>query len=366
MAQAIPIDTQAQNNPTPTPKPGIDSIPQGDTALDSGKLAELDAWSKQPGQYPVLASQNPQFFAQLGVYNTFKDQFGRAPSAQELAQFQGLGAGMVQGISTYRQQVGAPTPQDIYNQQQQKYLQDAPKYSDQVNSVFQSQLGRDATADEKNHFGALIASGQDPYQIQQALQQTQEYQNTANTKFQNQLQGQLQQSNSTYFNQYIAPALQAQAAQSGRSLDSSGVNAQLANAALQQNQGLQQFLAGTTAQNYQNSTANATNQYNNLMGQQYGLQNANVSSGLANQAANTQYGQNLSMYQMQQQAYNNYLNQYGKRQNNALGGALQGGLSGATTGFMLGGPWGALAGGVAGAGLGGYAGSRGSTSPVQM
>jgi hypothetical protein len=291
--------------------------------------------------------------------NEFQKLFGRAHREDELAQLvpsyigadqhiPNVAGGNAQVAAYYQQQQN--TPQAIYQKQQQQYLQEAPKYADQVNQQFQSLLGRDATADEKNHFGALIASGQDPYQVQQALQQTQEYQNTANTKFQNQLQNQLQGSNSTYFNQYIMPDIQARAAQSGRSLDASGVNSQLANAALQQNQGLQNFLAQTTAQNYQNSTANASNQYNNLMSQQYGLQNANVSSGLANQAANQQYNQGLNMYQLQQQSYNNYLNQYGKR-NSGLGGAI-GTVAGGALG-AFGGPQGA----ALGASLGGSVGS---------
>ncbi len=255
----------------------------------------------------------------------------------------------------YQQQQN--TPDKIYQRQQAQYLQDAPKFADQISSQFQQALGRAPTQDELTHFGALMASGQDSYQVGQALQQTQEYQNAANTKFQNKLQGELQGSNATYFNQYIAPSILSQAALAGRTPDSSGVNAQLANAALQQNQGLQQFLAGTTAQNYQNSVANATNQYQGLLGQQYGLQNAGVSSGLANQATNQQYSQNMNMYNLQQQAYNRYLQQYGKR-NNGLGG-LVGGIAGAGLGALYGGPAGATAGYGIGSGLGNAA-SNGS------
>jgi hypothetical protein len=311
---------------------------------------------------------------QAGQYYAWKDfanEFGRNPTQQELDQltpaYMGADpniantAGGKANVAAYYQQQ-TNTPQNIYSQEQGKYLQDAPKYADQVTAQFQNALGRAPTQDELSHFGALIASGQDQYQVGQALQQTQEYQNTANTKFQNQLQGQLQGSNATYFNQYIAPELQSQAALAGRSLDSSGVNAQLANAALQQNQGLQNFLAQTTAGNYASSTANASNQYNQLMSQQYGLQNANVSSGLANQAANTQYNQNLNMFQLQQSAYNNYLNQYGKRSNGlggligGIGGAL---IGGAATGWSN--PQGYQAGFNIGSGLGnaGQSASRG-------
>ncbi len=345
-------------------------IPSGETPLASDPN----------GQYQTTSSHNPNFVkvgsnqsASHQAFLDFNAQFGRNPTQSELNQLtpaylsgdpnQLNMAGGKANVSSYFSQL-SNTPQNIYSQEQNQYLQQAPQYADQVTAQFQQNLGRAPTADELSHFGALVASGQDPYQIGQALQQTQEYQNTANTNFQNQLKGQLQDSNSQYFNQYISPDLLAQASLSGRSLDASGVNSQLANAALIQNQGLQNFLANASVQNFQNSTANASNQYNQLMSQQYGLQNANVSSGLANQAANTTYNQNLNMFQLQQQAYNNYLSRYGKSGGNALAGGLQGAMSGAATGFAAGGPWGALAGGVVGGGLGAYGGSQGSSTSL--
>lgn len=325
--------------PVPTGQTVLTSAPTQDHSQDSAGAAH--AWAAN------------------AAYNEFLKQVGRPPTQQELSQFEpsyiggdkniGNNTGLSAAVASYVSQQ-QNSPQNIYNQQQSQFKADAPKYADQVTQQFQSALGRAPTQDELDHFGALIASGQDAYQVGQALKQTQEYQNTQNTNFQNQLQSQLQGSNSTYFNQYILPSIQAQAAQSGRSLDSSGVNSQLANAALLQNQGLQNFLAQTTAGNYANSVANATNQYNNLMSQQYGLQNAGVSNTLANQAANTQYNQNLNMYQMQQQAYNNYLSQYGKR-NNGLG-SLIGGVLGGGAGAYFGGPQGAAAGYQIGSGLG--------------
>lgn len=329
-------------------------IPNGETPLGSLPQYGGAGGSQQAAQYYA-----GQYFSQT---------FGRNPTQQELDQLtpsylssdpnKANIAGGNAAVSNYYQQQ-ANTPQQIYNQQQSQYAAQAGQYGTQVGQSFQSTLGRAPTSAEQQYYGSLMASGQDQYQIQQALQQTQEYQNTQNTNFQNQLQGQLQQSNSTYFNQFIAPSLQAQNALSGQAPGSSALSSQLANAALQQNQGLQGFLAQTTAQNYQNSTANATNQYNQLMGQQYGLQNAGVTNALQNQQSNNAYNQQLNLYQMQQQAYNNYLQKYGK----TGGGGIQGAISGAGSGAMLGsaaGPWGAAIGGVAG-GIGGYfAGNNGA------
>ena len=294
---------------TPTaPAQNTIPVPNGETPL-----ASLPEYGGAGG-----STQAAQHAAGQQFFNTF----GRNPTQQELDQLTPAylsgdpnilnSAGGNAAVANYYQQQ-ANTPQQIYNQQQSQYAAQAGQYGTQVGQAFQSTLGRAPTDAENQYYGSLMASGQDQYQIQQALQQTQEYQNTQNTNFQNQLQGQLQQSNSTYFNQFIAPSLQAQNAMSGQAPGSSALSSQLANAALQQNQGLQGFLAQTTAQNYQNSTANATNQYNQLLGQQYGLQNAGVTNALQNQQSNNAYNQQLNLYQMQQQAYNNYLNQYGKR-----------------------------------------------------
>jgi hypothetical protein len=352
-----PIDVTGQPSTGGTsPSTGISGppVPPGQTPL-----ASLPTYGGSGGDATSAA-----YYAGQDFYN----MFGRNPTAQELAQLTpayidpnghiaNLAGGKAQVAAYYQQQTN--TPENIYNQQQQQYLTQAPQFANQVTSAFQTELGRAPTADELSHFGALMASGQDAYQVQQALQQTQEYQNTQNTNFQNQLQGQLQQSNSTYFNQFIAPSLQAQNAQSGQAPGSSALTAQLSQAALQQNQGLQNFLAGVTAQNYQNSTANASNQYNQLMSQQYGLQNANVTSGIQNQQNNTAYNQQLNLYQMQQQAYNNYLNQYGKRSGNQGIGQLAGGILGAGVGaYATGGsPQGIGTGYSVGSGLGGGIGA---------
>lgn len=329
--------------------PGTE-VPVGQTALDSAPQ-----WGGRGGGLEA---------AKVYAFNKFAQTFGRNPTSQELDQLApsyigadpniANNAGGDAQVSAYYQQL-SNTPQNIYKQQQDQYLTDAPKFADQVNGAFQSNLGRAATQDELTHFGALLASGQDPYQVQQALQQTQEYQNTQNTNFQNTLKDQLQGSNSEYFNKYILPSIQAQNAMAGRTQDSSGYQAQLSNAALEQNQGLQNFLAQTTAQNYQNSVGNATNQYANLMNQQYGLQNAGVNNSLSNQASNQQYNQNLNMYQMQQQAYSNYLDRYGKR-DNGLGGLIGGGL-GAGLGGYFGGTKGAQLGYNLGSGAGNAFGS---------
>jgi hypothetical protein len=352
-----PAGNTINSNSTTNTAPNQAPVPTGETPLAGDPNSFV--W----GQGQWQGRGGGQTAAQYYAWKNFAQNFGRNPTQQELDQLTpaylsgdpnvaNTVGGNAAVASYYTQQQN--TPQNIYQQQQKQYQDQSGQYGDQVSSAFQSTLGRAPTQAEQQYFGALMASGQGQYQVQQALQQTQEYQNTQNTNFQNTLQKQLQDSNSTYFNQYIAPSLQAQNALSGQTPGSSALSSQLSQAALQQNQGLQTYLAGVSSQNYGNSVANASNQYNQLMGQQYGLQNAGVSNSLNNQASNTAYNQQLNLYQMQQQAYNNYLQNYGKT--NGIGSALQGAIGGAAAGSKFG-PWGAVIGGAAG-GAAGYGSAK--------
>ena len=335
--------------------------PTGETPLSG------DPNSFQWGQGQWQGAGGGETAAKYYAWKDFAAQFGRNPTQSELNQLapsylssdpnMANTSGGKANVSAYYSQL-SQSPTNIYNQQQGQLAKDAPKFAPQVDQLFQSNLGRVATDAEKTHFGMLLASGQDPYQIQQALQQTTEYSTKQTQQFTDQLKPQLQSSNADYFSKYILPSIQSKNAEAGRTQDSSGYQAQLANAAQGQNYDLQNYLAQIQAGGFQTSQANATNNYQQLLGQQYGLQNAGVSNQLANNAANQQYNQNLNMYQRQQQAYSNYLNQYGKRSglSSGLQGALSGGVSGALAGSKFG-AHGALLGGLGGAGLGGASGA---------
>jgi hypothetical protein len=305
--------------------------------------------------------------AQYYAGQDFAKMFGRNPTQNELTQLSQYYMSGDPNISNRTQGQAAlsnfytqlsQTPANLYKTQQAQLTAQAPKFYDSVNQQFQSQLGRDATDSEKTHFGMLLASGNDPYEIDQALQSTPEYQTRATTDFTNRLGTQLQSSNADYYSKYILPTIQSQNAQAGRTQDSSGYQAQLANAAQGQNYDLQNYLASVSASQYGQSTANALNLYNSQYQNTQNLGNANISNALSNANYNVQRSNALSDYNMQQQAYANYLNNYGKRNGAASGiqGALSGGFMGAKMGASAG-PWGALAGGLGGAALGGYSGA---------
>lgn len=355
--------------------------------------------------------------AQQWAFLDFQQQFGRNPTQSELNMLSpqyGIGdtnkLDLSRGkaaVSTYYQtKSGANSPDDVYKQQQEKYLKDAPQHFDTVNSLFKSTLGRDATQDELNHFGSELASGTtDQYQLGQFLQQQPEYttkqdeEKQAKIKadnqsfltgrqeqdkaFQQQLSGQLSDYDKQYFNEQILPSIQQSFAKQGRSFDSSGFQNSATQSAQQQNLQRDQYLAGITASQYndyqqlaaaQNADVQqlSTLQYGSRQNQAYqdyanqvAQQQSLINSGTANRFSGVQgilsSNANLSDYRTQQDAYNQYLAKYGKR--NPGAGVASGALAGAGTGAYIGSAVpgigtaiGAGVGAIAG-GLGGYFGS---------
>lgn len=275
------------------------------------------------------------------AYQDFKNQFGRAPTQSELSMLTpsyvggdpnvaNLSAGKG-GVAAYYNSL-TNTPTNIAaNQQKQAldaYNKNKDQYNGQINQVFQGSVGREASADEANHFGALLASGQiDQYGLSQLLGQSQEAQQRQTQNYQDTLSKNLQSTQGDYFKNYINPAILSQTAAAGRDPNSSGVQNAEVQAGKQQNYDLQNYLANFGASQYGQSAQNQQNVYQQYLGQQYGLQNAGISQQLGQQAYMQQNNTNLQNYQLQQQAYNNYLNNYGNRSNAlAIAGTVLGGV----------------------------------------
>ena len=303
----------------------------------------------------------------------FYKQFGRNPTQSELAELApsymsgnpniANGAGGQAAIAAYYNSF-ANTATNINARQNadalQAYKSGQQGYDATTNAAFQASAGRAATPDELAHFGSLLATGAtDSYGISQLVGQTQDAQNYKTQQYSNQLSQNLQQTQGDYYQKYINPSILSQTAAAGRDPNSSGVQQAEVQAGQQQNYQLQNYLANFGAQQYGQSAQNQQGVYQQYLNQQYGLQNAGLSQNLGEQANLQGYNQNLANYQYQQNAYQNYLNQYGKSGSGIGGGALKGGAAGASAGASFG-PWGAAIGGVVGAGLGAYGGSRGN------
>lgn len=283
------------------------------------------------------------------AYNTFKNIMGREPSEAELQaaipSFSGNG-GDQRGAAYIAQMKLAEenSPANIQKRQQAEYAAKAPQYYDSVGKMIKDSLGRDATPDELSHFGSLMASGStDAYGIQQFLQQQPEYTSKQNKTFQDQMSNQLAGYDKQYFQEKIMPAIQETYAKQGRSFDSSAFQNAATQSAQQQNTTRQQYLAQLSAQQYGGVQERAYQDYANQVANQQAQSNFNLQS---------QYNRKNEVqdYSTQQNAYNQYLAKYGKR-NNGLG-SLIGGVAGGVAGAYLGGPMGASVGYQMGSSLG--------------
>lgn len=234
----------------------------------------------------------------------------------------------------------------------------APGQYNAVSQAFQQTLGRDATQEEKDHFGALLANKTlDSYSLNQWLSQLPENVTKQDAEFRKNLSGDLQKQDAQYYNEQVLPGISQSFAKSGRSFDSSGYAQALAQAAQQQNRQREGFLSNLTAQQYNQNKSNVYDQYLNSVGRTQALDDYNRQRGNALTDASYQHLNQLGDYELQRQAYEGYLKRYGKRNNNGGLGALAGGVAGAGLGSLIGGPAGLLPGYGLGAGFGQSTGS---------
>lgn len=304
-----------------------------------------------------------QFYA----YKKIKELFGRPPTQVELDMLSpafnsgdkniaNITGGNSVVAQYYQNQTNTPEKQQA--DQESKYLEDAPKYYEKLGAQFRSVLGRDATDDEKAHFGKLLASGQaDEYTLGQFLTQLPESVRKQDEQFRSGLRDTLKTEDARYFNEQIMPGIQSSFAKSGRDVASSGFANALAQAAQGQNTSREGFLTGLTSDQYQGNKANAYNEYLNNVGRIDA--NKNYSRQRTDQLMDRtqQRIYDTQDYAMQKQAYDEYLQRYGKKSSGQGIGSLAGGLIGGGLGAYFGGPVGLQAGYTAGSGIGGAGGS---------
>lgn len=252
------------------------------------------------------------------LYDYFSKTFGRAPTQDELAQFAPIYRGSDPNITDVAQGNAAVAR---YHQQQNptdQYAAEVPKQADAINALFQQHLGRQATPEELNHFGTLLASKQyDAYTLGQVLETLPENVKKQDAAFRDQLSGDLQKQDAQYYNEQVMPGIAQNFAKQGRSFDSSAYAQALAQAAQGQNRQREGFLSNLSASQYGNSQANARADY--LGNYAY---NRDRSNQLAD--ANTSRLNEISNFNMQKQAYDQYLARYGKKNSwvNDLGTGL--------------------------------------------
>lgn len=342
-----------------------------------------DALDPTNGETPLEGSAAPQWggrggelqAAKVYAWSKFNDFFKRNPTQSELATLAQAYVGSDRNIANtgggdaaiaqyYQSQLNSPKKQQ--EQADEDLKTKVPQQYDAVKGAFQASLGRDPSQQELDHFATMMANKQtDAYTIQQGLQTLPEYTNAQDDAARTKLRGELQTADTDYLTKQVAPALQSQFAQQGRVADSSSqaLAGAFANAAKQTNDQREQYLATVGREDYTNARQATINNYLQNLQRGYQLQDQGTARQYQLQDQSTARNTELQDYYMQQSAYNDYLQNYGRRSSGggsggALVGGIQGGMSGATTGAMVGGPWGAVIGGVAGAGLGAYGGSR--------
>lgn len=336
-----------------------------------------------PGQSPLGDDSAPKWggpgggdqVASVYAWGDFRNMFGRNPTASELAQLSRAYVGSDRNVANTaggKAAIAAYFDQSSNSPDQQQEDQDAklkdkiPQQYEAVKQTFQQSIGRAPSQEELDHFSTMIAKGDaDAYSIGQGLRTLPEYTNAQDETARGKLRGELQAADTDYLTKQVAPALQSQFAQQGRVADSSSqaLASALANAAKATNDQREQYMATVGREDYTNSRQATINNYLQTLQRQYQLNDTGTARKYQLQDQNTARTNEVNDYYTQQQAYNDYLQNYGRRSQGSgtggiLAGGMTGGISGASTGAMVGGPYGALIGGIAGAGLGAYSGAQ--------
>lgn len=322
-------------------------------------LAELPQYGGAGGSAQVM---------KFSAGQKFKELFGRNPTASELSllapYYNGNDPNIVNtaggdaAVAQYYQQI-SNSPENLAKRQQEQYAGEAGQYGDTIDQLFQSNIGRAATSEEKAHFGSLMASGQyDAYTLGQSLQQLPESVRKQDEEFRKSLSADLQSQGERYFSEKLLPSIQSQFARQGRNVDSSSYAAALAQAGQQQNLDRESFLRDLTANQYAGSQAGARQDYQNYLNRYYQTQDYATQRTDSLSDASRQRLYDVLDYQQQAKDYENYLKRYGKKSTFPSGAA--GSLLGTGLGALLAAPTGGmsvLAGGLLGGSLGGSAGS---------
>jgi len=264
------------------------------------------------------------------AYNSFKSIVGRDPTSAEFSTalpiFQGQN-----GI-----QLGNAWLANLAERERQdpsKQVGKANQYAQGINQSFQSMLGRNATQDEINHFGSIMATGNlDQYGVNQFLQGTPEYQAQENKKFQSGISERLNQTNLDFFGR-AKQGLMSQFAQNGQTFgNSTALDSALADLMGQMQTQSNQYLTGLSAQQYGGNQDLAIGNYQNALQNYLNQQGYNRGRSQNQMDYLTGRSNELTDYQTQMRDYMNFYNQ--QRPNDILN-YINTGLNGIRTGASL-------------------------------
>ncbi len=298
---------------------------------DANRAALL--WDSK-GQSQDWAGQN--------AYGNFLQMVGREPTLQELQQFipiyQGAYGQGNSAVANYAQ-MDAQKPQNL--------VKKAPQHYGSVENLFSQMLGRQATQEEKDHFGGLLASGQvDAYQLQDFLRGTPEYQTGEDKKFRGGLASELEGYDTEFFNKQKGNVFSdyLQRGFGGSSSLDYALTDLMGNIAKERGK----YLADVSARQYGGNKELAIGNYRNTMDRYSDDRNYERNRLQNAYQQNYDRANEIGDYYTQERAYRG-----SRGGGQAPWGQLAGGALGAGIGAFAGGPMGASAGWNIGSGLGG-------------
>lgn len=304
-----------------------DQLLQRSSGLSTGAgNTDIDSYLRQKysGVNSATDIQNIQ------ALKSFRSILGRDPTAQEYAQIVPIfqqANGQTYGnawLSQYAQQEA---------QNPANRVKDAPQYAGQINPVFQSLLGREATQDEINHFGSLLATGNvDAYQLQDFLKGTTEYQSAQDKTFRSGLTQELEDSDVKFFDR-AKQGVMAQFMRSGTG-NSSALDSALADMMGQLAEKRGNFLSTVSANQYQGNKDLALGNYRGARDEYFGNQAYNRGQNQKQQDYFQGRSDNLTDYNRERDDYRSFYND-NKPNDNPLFDYLNLGLNTANTGANM-------------------------------
>lgn len=308
---------------------------QGSKQANAAKAAGMDTF-------------NNDILRNVNIYGSGREMLGRDITANELAQLKPRFAGE-NGLETGRAYLATLAEQDKTSPQ--NLATKAKGYSTNVGGMFKDLLGRDATAEESDYYGRLLAQDVTPYEVQSAIKNTQEYQGNADTKFRGGLKDELMGYNTKAFDKAKEGILSRYQKAGDGVGQSSDLNFAMANALGELNTGTDQFLSNISSSQYGGNKDNARADYQGMLDQFIKGKNYDQTKSDAYLSYLTQRADQGSDYERQMRDYMAMLNKQPKKKNGT--GQMVGSLIGTGVGAYYGGPAGAGAGAQAGGAAGG-------------
>lgn len=304
--------------------------------------------SKAANAVSPYAAQFNEANRDFDIYKTGQELLGRDLTQNELYALRPKFSGP-NGADTGKAYLAELAQQEAKSPDALK--KKAGAFGGQVNDIYRSLLGRDATASESDYYGRLLASGEvSPYEAEQYLKAGQEYQGIKDKEFRGGLKDELLGYNQKAFDKAKESILSSYT-RAGLQ-NSSDLDFALANASKDLTAEGDKYLTGLTASQYGGNKDAARADYENMLNQY--LQGKAYTTSRSDKYLDylTQRADQGTDYQRQMDDYMSFLKSQPKaKKPSAWGAAAM--LGGAALGSMAG-PAGAAAGAQIGGGLYNY------------